>query len=92
MPLQRRLPKRGFTNLFKKQYALINLRDLDGFEPNSTLDIHALKNAGLVKRGKDGVKVLGHGDISVPLVVKVNRVTKPAREKIEAAGGSVELV
>lgn len=92
MPLQRRLPKRGFTNLFKKQYALINLRDLDRFEPNSTLDIHALKNAGLVKRGKDGVKVLGHGDISVPLVVKVNRVTKPAREKIEAAGGSVELV
>lgn len=92
MPLQRRLPKRGFTNLFKKQYALINLRDLDRFEPNSTLDIDALKNAGLVKRVKDGVKVLGHGDISVPLVVKVNRVTKPAREKIEAAGGSVELV
>jgi large subunit ribosomal protein L15 len=92
MPLQRRLPKRGFTNLFKKQYALVNLRDLDRFEPNSTLDIHALKDAGLVKKGKDGVKVLGDGDISVPLAVKVNRVTKPAREKIEAAGGTVELV
>jgi large subunit ribosomal protein L15 len=92
MPLQRRLPKRGFTNLFKKEYALVNLRDLSRFEANATLDIDALKNAGLVKRGKDGVKVLGNGDISVPLVVRVNRVTKPAREKIEAAGGSVELV
>jgi large subunit ribosomal protein L15 len=92
MPLQRRLPKRGFTNLFKKEYALVNLRDLGRFEANATLDIEALKNAGLVKRGKDGVKVLGNGDISVPLVLRVNRVTKPAREKIEAAGGSVELV
>jgi large subunit ribosomal protein L15 len=92
MPLQRRLPKRGFTNLFKKEYALVNLRDLGRFEANATLDIDALKKAGLVKRVKDGVKILGTGDISVPLVVRVNRVTKPAREKIEAAGGSVELV
>jgi large subunit ribosomal protein L15 len=92
MPLQRRLPKRGFTNIFKKQYALVNLRDLGRFESNTTLDIHSLKNAGLVKKGRDGVKVLGYGDISVPLVLKVNRVTKAAREKIEAAGGSVELV
>jgi large subunit ribosomal protein L15 len=92
MPLQRRLPKRGFTNIFKKQYALVNLRDLGRFESNTTLDIHSLKNAGLVKKGRDEVKVLGYGDISVPLVLKVNRVTKAAREKIEAAGGSVELV
>jgi large subunit ribosomal protein L15 len=92
MPLQRRVPKRGFTNLFKKEYALVNLRDLGRFEANATLDIDTLKNAGLVKRSKDGVKILGNGDISVPLVLRVNRVTKPAREKIEAAGGSVELV
>ena len=92
MPLQRRLPKRGFTNLFKKEYALVNLRDLSRFEANATLDIDTLKNAGLVKRSKDGVKILGNGEISVPLVLRVNRVTKPAKEKIEAAGGSVELV
>lgn len=92
MPLQRRLPKRGFTNIFKKQYALVNLRDLGRFEPNTAVDIHSLKNAGLVKKGRDGVKILGYGDISVPLAFKVNRVTKAAREKIEAAGGSVEIV
>ena len=92
MPLQRRLPKRGFTNIFKKHYVLINVRDLERFSPNSDLDIEALKDAGLVKRVKDGVKLLGDGDISHPVVIKVNKVSKTAREKIEAAGGKVEII
>jgi large subunit ribosomal protein L15 len=92
MPLQRRLPKRGFTNIFKKEYALINIRDLSGFDPDSTLDIEALENAGLVREIKDGVKLLGDGEISHPLVIKVHKASKSAREKIEAAGGKVEVI
>ena len=91
MPLQRRLPKRGFTNLFKKEYALINLNVLNRFDPESILDLEAFKKAGLVKRAKDGIKLLGNGEISHPLVVKVNKVSKTARAKIEAAGGKVEI-
>ena len=92
MPLQRRLPKRGFTNIFKKQYVLINIRDLNRFDPNSTLGIEALKNAGLVKRNKDGIKLLGDGEISHPVMIKVHKVSKTARDKIEAAGGKVEVI
>ena len=92
MPLQRRLPKRGFTNIFKKQYVLINIRDLNRFDPNSTLDIEALKDAGLVKRYKDGIKLLGDGEISHPVMIKVHKVSKTARDKIEAAGGKVEII
>jgi large subunit ribosomal protein L15 len=92
MPLQRRLPKRGFTNIFKKEYALINLNVLNRFDPESILDLEALKKAGLVKRAKDGVKLLGNGEISHPLVVRVNKVSKTARAKIEAAGGKVEIL
>jgi len=92
MPLHRRLPKRGFTNIFKKHYSLIHIRDLNRFTPNSTLDIEALENAGLVKRIKDGVKLLSDGEISYPLVIKVHKVSKTAREKIENAGGKVEVV
>ncbi len=92
MPLHRRLPKRGFTNIVKKHYSLIHIRDLNRFTPNSTLDIEALENAGLVKRIKDGVKLLGDGEISYPLVIKVHKVSKTAREKIENAGGKVEVL
>lgn len=92
MPLQRRLPKRGFTNIFKKEYALINIRDLKRFSPNSELEIEALKSSGLVKKVKDGVKLLGDGEISYPVMIKVNKVSKTAREKIEAAGGKVEII
>jgi len=92
MPLQRRLPKRGFTNIFRKHHALINLRDLKGFAPNATVDIEALKNAGVVKKVKDGVKLLGDGEISHPLVIKVHKVSKSAKDKIEAAGGEVEAI
>ncbi len=92
MPLQRRLPKRGFTNIFKKQYVLINIRDLNRFDPNSTIGIEALKNAGLVKKNKDSIKLLGDGEISHPVMLKVHKVSKTARDKIEAAGGKVEVI
>ncbi|MGW8301392.1 MAG: 50S ribosomal protein L15 [Desulfobacterales bacterium] len=92
MPIQRRLPKRGFTNIFKKNIAVINLRDLLAFESGSLVDEAALVKAGLVKGQKDGIKLLGHGEIQVALNVKLNQVSKSARQKIEAAGGSVEVV
>ena len=92
MPIQRRLPKRGFTNIFKKKIAVVNLRDLLALESGSLVDEAALMKAGLVKGQKDGIKLLGHGEIRVALNVKVNQVSKSAREKIEAAGGSVEVV
>jgi large subunit ribosomal protein L15 len=92
MPIQRRLPKRGFTNIFRKKIAVINLRDLLAFESGSLVDEAVLVKAGLVKGQKDGVKLLGHGEIRVALNVKLNHVSKSAREKIEAAGGSVEVV
>jgi large subunit ribosomal protein L15 len=92
MPLQRRLPKRGFTNIFKKEYALINLNALNRFEPETVLDLEALKQAGLVKRSKDRVKLLGDGEISHPLIVRINKVSRTARAKIEAAGGRVEIL
>jgi large subunit ribosomal protein L15 len=92
MPIQRRLPKRGFTNIFKKSFAVINVKDLAVFEANSTLDIEHLKNAGLVRKTEAGVKVLGKGDISYPVTLKVNKVSKTAREKVEAAGGMVQLL
>jgi large subunit ribosomal protein L15 len=92
MPLHRRVPKRGFTNIFKKHYSLIHIRDLSQFDPDSTLDVETFVNAGLVKRIKDGVKLLGDGEISHPLVIKVHKVSKTAREKIENAGGKIEVV
>ena len=92
MPLQRRLPKRGFTNIFKKAYAVVNLRDLGRFEKGSVVDEAALVEAGLVKGKRDGIKILGHGGIDFPLVIKVHRCSKSARADIEAAGGQVEMV
>lgn len=92
MPLQRRLPKRGFTNIFKKQYGIININDLNRFEANASLDVVVLKEAGLIKKMKNGVKLLGKGDITSPMFVKVHKISKTAREKIEAAGGKVEIV
>jgi large subunit ribosomal protein L15 len=92
MPIQRRLPKRGFTNIFRKKIAIINLRDLHAFESGSLVDEAALMKAGLVKGQKDGIKLLGHGEIRVALNVKINQISKSAREKIEAAGGSVEVI
>ena len=90
MPLQRRLPKRGFTNKFKKNIAVINIRDLAKFDKGSVVDAAALAEAGLVKGRRDAVKLLGHGEIKFALDVKVNSVSRSAKEKIEAAGGKVE--
>jgi large subunit ribosomal protein L15 len=91
MPLQRRLPKRGFTNIFKKNIAVINIRDLAKFDKGSVVDTAALIQAGLVKGQRDGIKLLGQGEITYSLDVRVNQVSKSAREKIEAAGGKVEV-
>jgi len=92
MPLQRRLPKRGFVNIFKKHYNIINVEDLNRFEPNSTLNMEVLKEAGLVKKIRYGIKLLGNGEISHPVVISVDRVSKTAKEKIHAAGGKVEVI
>lgn len=92
MPFQRRLPKRGFKNIFKKEYELINISDLDKFEADTVLDVNALKEAGLIRGTKYGVKLLGDGEISRPLEIKIHKVSRKAREKVEAAGGKVELV
>jgi large subunit ribosomal protein L15 len=92
MPIHRRLPKRGFTNIFKKNFAIVNIRDLARFESGSTINEVELIKSGLLKGTYDGVKLLGQGDIDFPLQIKVNAVSKSAQEKIVAAGGTVEVV
>ena len=92
MPIHRRLPKRGFKNIFKKIYAIVNIRDLTKFESGSVVDESALIRAGLVKGKRDGVKLLGHGEINMPLTVKIHMISRSARGKIESAGGTVEVL
>lgn len=92
MPLYRRLPKVGFTNIWRKEYAVVNLSDLDVFEDGMVITIEVLKEAGLVKAMKAGVKILGTGDISKSLTVQANKFSKSAAEKINAAGGKVEVI
>jgi len=93
MPLQRRLPKRGFTPLDKKVYALINLRDLqEQFEAGALVDLEALGKAGLVKKLQDGVKVLADGDLDKALTVRAHKFSQAAQSKIEAAGGKAEVI
>lgn len=94
MPLFRRLPKRGFTNIFKKEYAIVNLDDLQAFGAGETVDLEALIAKGLVKKAKakDGFRVLGNGEISQALTVKANHFSKSAKEKIESAGGKAEVI
>lgn len=92
MPLQRRIPKRGFTSLNKKVYALVKVRDLDLFEENSVIDLEALGKSGLIARLQDGVKILGDGEITKALTVKAHKFSKSAIEKIEAAGGKIEVL
>ncbi len=91
MPIHRRLPKRGFTNIFKKKYAILNIQDLSKFESGSVVDEQAAIKAGLVKGKRDGIKLLGMGEISVPLTIKSFLVSKTAQDKIEKAGGTVEV-
>jgi len=90
MPIHRRLPKRGFTNIFKKEIAVLNICDLNRFETGSVVDEAAVVRSGLVKGRRDGIKLLGRGDIEYPLTIRLNAVSNSARAKIEAAGGSVE--
>ncbi len=92
MPLQRRLPKRGFRNIFKKRYALVHLRDLNRFREGEVVDIETMRQAGLVKKVYDGVKILGDGELKVALTVRAHKFTESAREKIEAASGKVEVI
>jgi large subunit ribosomal protein L15 len=92
MPIHRRLPKRGFTNIFKRNFAIINVRDLAAFESGSVVNTEALLLAGLIKGRFDGVKLLGKGEIDFPLTIQVNQVSKSAGGKITAAGGSIEEI
>lgn len=92
MPLSRRLPKRGFNNIFAKSYATVNVSDLNSFRKNSVVDLDALLNAGVIKKGLDGLKVLGRGEINKPFTIKAKKFSDTAKEKIEAAGGKIEVV
>lgn len=94
MPLIRRMPKRGFTNIFAKQYAIVNVEDLNRFDENTIITPELLINEGVVKRSKavDGIKVLGDGELNKKLTVKAHKFSKTAAEKIEAAGGKVEVI
>jgi large subunit ribosomal protein L15 len=91
MPLQRRLPKRGFVNVFRKEYAIVHVKDLNRFDAGSVVDVAALKTAGLVKKVADGVKLLADGDVDRPLTVKVDKASRAAAGKVAAAGGTLEV-
>ena len=93
MPLQRRVPKRGFVNIFGKEFSIVNVSALDqSFEGGAVVDIDALIEKGLVKKVLDGVKILGNGEISKKLTVQVNAYSEAAKQKIEAAGGKAEVI
>lgn len=93
MPLQRRLPKRGFNNIFATEYATVKISDLENkFEAGSVVDTKALVEAGLIKKSLDGVKVLGNGELTKALTVKLAAYTASAKEKIEKAGGKAEVI
>lgn len=92
MPIYRRLPKRGFNNIFAKSYAEINVSDLNKFDDGAVVDAEALINSGIIKKELDGVKVLGNGNVEKKLTVKAAKFTGSAKEKIEAAGGKAEVM
>lgn len=92
MPLQRRIPKRGFTNIFGKEFAIINVKDLNCFEDGTEVTPELLKEAGLVKSYKDGIKILGDGDLEKKLTIKIHKISKQAEEKVTAQGGKVEVI
>ena len=91
-PLARRLPKRGFKNINRKEYAIINLTQLNNFEDGSEISPAILKEMGLVKNMRDGLKVLGEGELDKKLTVKANKISKSAQAAIEKAGGTVEVI
>ncbi len=93
MPLQRRLPKRGFNNIFRKEIVAVNVADLNArFEDGAVVDVESLKQAGLVKNSFDGIKILGNGELSKKLTVKADAFSESAKQKIEAAGGNAEVI
>ena len=92
MPLYRRLPKRGFKNMNRLEIVAINVSDLERFDNGATVDVNALVESGLVKNPKDGVKVLGNGELTKKLNVKLNAFSASAKEKIEALGGTAEVM
>lgn len=92
MPLYRRLPKRGFTNIWAKEYAIVNVEELNRFEAGTVVTPELLREAGLVKQVVDGVKILGNGKLENGITVQAQKFTKSAVEKIEAAGGKAEVI
>ena len=92
MPLYRRLPKRGFNNIWGTEYTIVNVEDFNKFEAGTVITQEVLEEAGLVKQVKDGIKVLGQGTINVAVTVKADKFIKTAVEKIEAAGGKAEVI
>lgn len=92
MPLYRRIPKRGFKNRNSKEIISINVDALERFDNGATVDVEALLNAGVIKKTGDGVKILGNGELTKKLTVKVDALSASAKEKIEAAGGTVEVI
>ena len=92
MPLYRRLPKRGFTNIFAKEYTEVNIAQLNKFEAGAVVTAESLKEAGIISKICDGIKVLGTGELEKSLTVQAKKFTKSAVEKIEAAGGKAEVI
>ena len=92
MPLYRRLPKRGFNNIWGTEYTIVNVEDLNKFEAGTVVTQEVLEEAGIIKQVKDGIKVLGQGTINVAVTVKADKFSKTAVEKIEAAGGKAEVI
>ena len=91
-PLFRRLPKRGFNNPFKKVYSIVNVKDIARFDKGDSVNPEKLMDAGLIKKALNGVKVLGDGEIKIPLTVSAHKFSKVAIEKIKAAGGEIKVL
>ncbi|MGE5544224.1 MAG: 50S ribosomal protein L15 [Bacillota bacterium] len=92
MPLQRRIPKRGFTNIFKKNYSIVNVKDLERFDDDTVVTPALLIESGLIKSIQDGVKILGDGELTKRLIVKAHKVSQAAESKISARGGQIEVI
>ena len=92
MPLQRRIPKRGFTNIFKKEWSIVNVKDLNIFEDGTIVTVELLKQAGLIKKIDQAVKLLGDGEVEKQLTVQVHKASQQAEDKINAKGGKIEVI